>query len=392
MAQVQTPVIPLVSQMIAANPGTISLGQGMVHYGPPREVIERVQQMAGDPSVHRYHLVDGIDPLLEAIEGKLQTDNGIALDDQRDDPLGDQQRIVVTAGANMGFLNAIMAVANLGDQIIIQSPFYFNHAMAIGMIGCKAIVVPTDGSYQLNVGAIQRAITDRTRAVVTISPNNPTGTVYAPESLRGVNALCKSRGLFHISDEAYEYFTYDGIEHFSPASIPDAAAHTISLFSLSKAYGMAGWRLGYMLIPAQLEDAVRKIQDTNLICPPIICQRAGLAAMQVGPSYCQPKIAELQAVRDLVLEQLRQLGDRIEVPHPQGAFYVMARLHRSSENQIDDLQLVRKLVEQFGVAVMPGSTFGSTDPCSIRIAYGALEKDTVAQATERLVKGLSQLL
>src|SRR5205807_2755507 len=120
--------------------------------------------------------------------------------------------------------------------------------------------------------------------------NNPTGAVYSEESLRAINHLCAARGIYHVCDEAYEYFTYGSARHFSPASIPESERHTISLYTLSKAYGMAGWRIGYMVIPAHLEEAVKKIQDTNLICPPMLNQFAAVAALAEGRTWCEPRV------------------------------------------------------------------------------------------------------
>ena len=131
----------------------------------------------------------------------------------------------------------------------------------------------------------EAAITPRTRAIVTISPNNPSGAVYPKATLAAVNALCSERGIYHISDEAYEYFVYDGAEHFSPASLPGATEHTISLYSFSKAYGFASWRIGYMVIPEALTVAVRKAQDTILICPPVVSQHAALGALAAPADY-----------------------------------------------------------------------------------------------------------
>ena len=135
---------------------------------------------------------------------------------------------MVTAGANMAFMHAVLAITKPGDEVILPVPFYFNHDMAIQMAGCTTVPVATDGRYQLRLDLIRRAITDRTRAVVTISPNNPSGAVLSESSLRELNALCRDRGLYHLSDETYEYFTYGSARHVSPGSFADAAGHTIS--------------------------------------------------------------------------------------------------------------------------------------------------------------------
>ena len=266
--------------------------------------------------------------------------------------------------------------------------YYFNHEMAVTLAGCRAVAVATDDGYQPDPKAMEAAITDRTKAVVTISPNNPTGAVYDRQALEQINRLCGRHGLYHISDEAYEYFVYDGAEHFSPLSISGSSAHSIGLFSLSKSFGMAGWRCGYMLIPQHLEMAVKKIQDTNLICPPIMSQHAAMAALAEGRPWIRRRTEGFESVRDLVLEALAPLGDRIELPRPGGAFYALMRIKTDQK----DMDLVETLIREHRVAVMPGSTFGVTGGCSLRVAYGALDRRTVAEGIGRLVRGLESLI
>jgi aspartate/methionine/tyrosine aminotransferase len=378
--QVQAPMIPVVGEMIKRHPGTISLGQGVVHYGPPPSVAAAAARaVAEDPRVFKYGLAFGIDSLLEAVRAKLLSDNNVTV--------GPERRIAVTAGSNMGFLNAVLAIADPGDEIILLTPFYFNHEMAIDIASCRTVPVPTDDQYQPRLDRIEAAITACTRAVVTISPNNPTGAVYPESTLRAVNQLCKARGIYHIADEAYEYFTYCDARHFSPPSIPGSEPYTIGLYSLSKAYGMAGWRVGYMVLPAHLEEPVKKIQDTNLICPPILNQIAAEAALSAGRVWCREKIQPFAAVRDLVLRELARLGDRIKVPTPGGAFYALMRVDTNRR----DMDLVEALIKDYAVAVMPGSTFAAGEGCYLRIAYGALDTCTVAEGMGRLVKGLHTL-
>jgi len=380
MQSVQTPIIPIVGEWIRANPGTISLGQGVAWYGPPPEAAEYIQKFLADPQNHKYKLVQGIPELLEAIEKKLAAENDIRL--------GGDQRIVVTAGANMGFVNAVLAIADPGDEIILNLPYYFNHEMAITMADCKAVCVPTDESYQLQPDLIERAVTRRTRAVVTISPNNPSGGVYPEESLRQINEICRKHGLYHISDEAYEYFTYDGARHFSPGAVEGSSQHTISLFSLSKAYGFASWRIGWMIIPEPLFMAVRKIQDTVLICPPVISQWAAVGAMQAGRAYCEAKLRVTREVRRLVLQRLREVSDLVTVPRAEGAFYLLLRIRAD----LDPMRLAQRLIEEYKVAVIPGTTLGVRKQCLLRIGYGALEEETASEGVGRLVRGLRQIL
>ncbi len=380
MQAVQSPLISIVGELIRSNPGTISLGQGVVYYPPPPEAIAFLSKFLEEPENHKYKPVQGIAPLLSAIEAKLKAENGIEINGQN--------CIVVTAGSNMGFMNAILAITSPGDEIIIQTPYYFNHEMAITIASCRPVLVATDENYQLRPEAIAQAITEKTRAVVTISPNNPTGAVYSQEALREVNQICQARGIYHISDEAYEYFTYNGVKHVSPGALPQSSEYTISLYSLSKAYGFASWRIGYMVIPEHLLSEVMKIQDTILICPPVISQYAALGALQAGVGYCKEKISAIASVRQLVLDALKRLEGLCTIAPADGAFYFLLKVH----TKLDAFELVERLLREHRVAVMPGTTFGIDDGCYLRVAYGALQKETVAEGIERLVRGLQTIL
>ncbi|AFZ20028.1 pyridoxal phosphate-dependent aminotransferase [Allocoleopsis franciscana] len=380
MQAVQSPLIPIIGELIRNNPGTISLGQGVVYYGPPPEAIARLPEFLADPENHKYKLIQGIPPLVSAIAAKLQTDNAIEVDEQNS--------IVVTAGSNMGFMNAVLAITSPGDEIILQTPYYFNHEMAIVMASCRPVLVATDENYQLRPDAIAQAITERTRAVVTISPNNPTGVVYPAEALQEVNDICRNRGIYHISDEAYEYFTYNGVKHTSPGAFPHSQEHTISLYSLSKAYGFASWRIGYMVIPEHLLVPVKKIQDTIVICPPVISQYAALGALQVGANYCREKICAIASVRPLALDSLKRLEGLCTIAPADGAFYFLLKVH----TQLGAFELAQRLIQEHRVAVMPGTTFGMNKGCYLRIAYGALQKETAVEGIERLVRGIQSIL
>ena len=376
---VQTPIIPVVGELIRQHPGTISLGQGVVWYPPPPEAFDEIGTMLADPSQHKYQAVYGIPALLNQIETKLRDENGIDLTGSH---------IVVTAGGNMAFINALLAIADAGDEVILQTPYYFNHEMAITMANCNPVLVPTDENYQLQPKLIAEAITERTRAVVTISPNNPTGAVYPESALREVNELCRQRGIYHIHDEAYEYFTYGDAKHFSPGSIPGSNEYTISLYSLSKAYGFASWRIGFMVIPDHLFSAVNKIQDTILICPPVVSQFAAAGAMKVGAGYCRQKVEQLADVRQLVLTELDQLKDCAIIPPSDGAFYFFLKLNTN----LQPLALVEQLVKEHRVAAIPGSAFGMETGCYLRVAYGALQRETVTEGVGRLVNGIKTIL
>ena len=380
MDAVQTPIIPAIGALIRETPDTISLGQGVVHYGPPQAAIEAVRGALSDPSTHGYQNWAGIPELLDRISAKLHAENGI------DAARG--RRVMVTAGANMAFCHALDAITAPGDEIILNTPFYFNHEMAIGMADCRAVSVATDDTYQPRVDSLREAITDRTRAIVSVTPNNPSGAVYDEARLRAVDALCRERGVYHICDETYEYFTYGAARHFSTGSMSGAEKHTISIHSLSKAYGFAGWRIGYMAYPERLEGAMAKIQDTVLICPAIASQVAAAAAMAAGRAYCEPYVRELATIRDLVISELSALAPRVRVPTADGAFYCFLKV----DTAMDPMTLAERLIREYRVAVIPGMTFGMTDGCYLRVAYGALQKATVAEGIGRLVRGLREIL
>ncbi len=380
MDAVQAPIIPAMAAIAEETPGTISLGQGVVHYGPPQAAIEAVRRALVEPSTHEYQHGLGLPQLRERIATKLLAENRI--DARR------ERGLMVTAGANMAFCHAVQAITAPDDEIILNAPFYFNHEMAIQMADCAAVRVATDAGYRPRVDALRAAITERTRAIVTVTPNNPSGAVYGEALLRDLDALCRERGIYHLCDETYEYFTYGPARHFSAGSIPGAQEHTISIYSLSKAYGFAGWRIGYMAYPAHLEAAMAKIQDAVLICPAVASQVAAIAALDAGRSYCEPYVRELSEIREIVLAQLATLAPRVHAPVADGAFYCFLKVDTS----MDPMTIAERLIREHRVAVLPGFTFGMSDGCYFRIAYGALQKDTVTEGIGRLVGGLRAIL
>ncbi|MEM8488842.1 MAG: pyridoxal phosphate-dependent aminotransferase [Bacteroidota bacterium] len=379
MQRVQDPIIPHIASLIRENPGTISLGQGVVHYPPPAAAASHSAKIWEDPGNHLYAPVAGIQPLLTALKAKLNADNAVNLTSD--------QCLVVTAGGNMAFLNALFAITEPGDEVILFAPCYFNHEMAITMLGCKAVLVEVDENYQPDIAQLQAAITPKTRAIVTNSPNNPTGAVYAEPTLRHINGLCQKQGIYHINDEAYEYFIYGETPHFSPAAIAGAAAHTISIFSMSKSFGFAGWRIGYMVAPNALRTAIEKAQDTNLINATVASQFAALGALEEGASYPRSFLSGLAKVRQRVVGQLATLADKCTVPQTEGAFYLFLKIN----TDMHALTLAEQLIKQHKVAVIPGTAFGMEKACYLRIAYGALEKAKVEEGVRRLVAGIDKL-
>lgn len=377
---VQSPIIPLVEKLTRQHTGTISFGQGVASYAPPPQAFRKVQQRLADPSINRYGPVAGISELQQALEHKITIENGIEINSDN--------TIVVTAGSNMAFNTAILAITDPGDEVILPLPYYFNHEMSLVMERCKPVLVSTDENFHPVIDELEAAITRKTRAIVTISPNNPSGAVYTKEELTAINDLCKRHHIYHISDEAYENFCYDDHRHFSVASNPDTGDYTISLFSFSKGFGFAGWRIGYMVIPEHLLSAVKKIQDTILISPPVISQHAAIGALEASETFMQTNHKAMLKKREIVLNELSDLTCLKKTPVSEGAFYTLLNI----DTRTDDVELTRNLIERFRVATIPGSAFGIDQGCYLRLSYGALSDTDTANGLERLKKGMNSLL
>ncbi len=391
MARVIQPVIPRVTRLLGLNPRALSLAQGVAAWGPPaavREVLGQALALARtDPvaaaQLDRYGQGLGEPDLRQAVRTELEGVRQLDLDGST---------VMVTAGSNMAFHAVAQVICDPLDEVILPLPWYFNHAMAIQLAG--GVAVGVNAGFIPDPEALAAAITPRTRAIVTISPNNPSGVVLPAVVLEAINRLCARHGLFHISDEAYAEFVHGQVCHWSPGRAAGSGGHTISLYSLSKAYGMAGWRVGYAAVPSQLVESLAKVQDTNLICPPRLPQRAALAALEAGPAWCRPRIAQLGQRRRQLLDAVaaaRRGGlDAGLVAPPDGAFYGLLEC----ATPLGGLELMERLVRDHDVAVLPGESFGLVSTPGrqvLRISYGMLQEAELAEALHRLLNGLGRL-
>ena len=350
MAAVADPVIARVGALVRQRPGALSLAQGMVAWGPPPGVRQAVVAAleAADHRLDRYGPVQGEEPLLEAVRRELADVRGL--------DLGDSD-LLVTAGSNMAFSAIAQVLCDPGDEVLLPLPFYFNHAMAIRLAG--GVPVPVAAGLVPDPERLAAAITSRTRAIVTISPNNPSGVVTPPAVLAAINGLCERHGLLHVSDEAYADFVHGPVAHRGPGRLPGSGGHTVSLFSLSKAYGMAGWRVGYAAVPRQLMGALAKVQDTVLISPPQVSQGrrwppstpvppgAGPASWPwgIGAASCSRRWRRPGVTAELAWSCLGP---------PDGAFYGLLRF----SSRLGGLRVMERLVLEHGVAALPGESFG----------------------------------
>ncbi len=357
---------------------TISLGQGIPFFGPPEEAIAAATAALSDELYFKYTEDAGLPSLRGAISKKLDLENKIKVDSDTN--------VMVTAGGNQAFINAIMAITNLDDDILILSPYYFNTIMAVKLAGCNPITVDTDENYQPNPSTIFSQVTPRTRAIVTISPNNPSGAVYDEDALKQINEFCAKKGIYHISDEAYEHFIFDDANHISALSFDSEITHTISLYSFSKSYGMSGYRVGYMVYPSELHNELLKVQDTIGICPPGPSQAAAEAALKVGSKYPRKFLPTISQVRHMFVDELKAI-ENIYMPDTKGSFYFLLRLHTNKSSW----EIAKRLIEEFGLITIPGEVFGMGSP-SLRVSYGNLQVPQAKEGITRLVTGLDEIM
>jgi aspartate/methionine/tyrosine aminotransferase len=357
---------------------TISLAQGVPFFPPPSEALEVVRSALDEPSIHRYSPDAGLPELREALVGKLAGENGIDVE---------LQNVMATCGANQAFMNAILAIAEPGDEIILLRPYYFNHEMALRLAGIDPVFVDVDENYQPVPENVEKAISARTRAVVTVSPNNPTGAVYDGRRIGEINRLCWDDGIYHISDETYEYFTFNGAVHHSPGAWDQG--QTITLHSFSKAYGMPGWRIGYLSYPAELEEGLLKVQDTLVICPSVIGQRMALECLKIGQRYVDPFLRVMDQSRNVILASLTELTDILSVPRTWGGYYFYVRIDGS---ELSGTELAIRLIKEHDVAVVPGEPFGAGQECCLRLSYGNVRPDTAEEGMVRFAKGVREII
>jgi len=373
----EAPIVKLIADSNVPS-DIVDLGQGVPFYGPPKEAILAATRALDKESGFKYSPDAGIGSLREAIARKLASENGVEADPGKS--------IMVTAGANQAFVNAILCITRPGDYVLVLSPYYFNHVMGIELAGCKPIVVDADRNYQPLVERIGERITKRVKAIVLVSPNNPTGAVYAKDAIKEIGTLCAENDLYFITDETYEHFVYDDAQHVSALELDKGIEHTISLFSFSKSYGMSGYRIGYAVFPKHIYNEMLKVQDTLTICAPSPLQVAAEAAMKLGAAYPRQFIPRIEKVRRIFIERLSGL-ESAEMPVTKGSFYFLLRL----KTKKNDWDIAKKLIEKHGVITIPGGIFGTSQP-ALRVAYANVDERLAEEGISRLTRGLKEVL
>jgi aspartate aminotransferase len=328
--------------------------------GIPEELTPEHIKAAGIRAIQNDHTTytpaNGLPALREAICKKLADRNGIHLE---------PSQVTVVPGLTTGLLLLYLAILDPGDEIIVMDPSYPPYEALATAIGAEAMTVLTLPTFHPDVAAIEASITNRTRAIILNTPNNPTGTVYTKEDMIAVAKIAEKNGIWLISDEIYEHFVYEG-EHFSVGSM---YPNTITMNGFSKGYAMTGWRLGYIAGPQSVIDAINQLQQYTVFSSSSIAQHAAIEAMN------QPVTADYhkyQAKRELVVERLTAMG--LNVHGAQGAYYVFFQ----APFGLTDLEFVDKAADR-NVLLVPGRAFSSRHGY-VRLSYGA--------TMEQLKKGL----
>jgi len=335
--------------------GVISLGRGDPDLRTPPHIIEAAKQ-ALDEGYTGYSPWPGYLDLREAIAKKLVEENGIE---------ATAGEILVTVGAAEAVFLTMMAILDPGDEILVPEPRYTPYDMAVEMAGGKVLPVPTtfEGDFQIELQEVEKRITPATKALLVITPNNPTGQVLDQDRAAALAKLATQHDLVIISDELYEKIVFDGIRNPSIASLPGMKKRTITINGFSKTYCMTGWRVGYLHAPAQIVEAMIPLKYTITINAPSMCQRAALAALE-GPQDC---VNEFQGIynerRNAVTSALAKMG--IKHGPVQGAFYVFADISQTGMTSFDFCQ---RLLEEQKVLVFPGTAFGFYGEGGIRIS------------------------
>jgi aminotransferase len=334
---------------------------------PDFDTPEHIRQAAKDALDHgltAYTSNYGLPALRRAIANKLQADNSIQVDPDR--------QVIVTVGTNEAILLAMLASLDPGDEVLIPDPSWLHYFYCARLAGARPVSVPLheENGFQLDPDDLERLASPRTRMLVLNSPHNPTGALFSPATVQAVARFVERRGLLLISDEIYEKLIYSQAAasdqvHISPGANPAIAEQTITVNGFSKAYAMTGWRVGYAAASPELIDAMIRVHQYTTICATSFAQAGAVAALN-GPQDCvQSMLAEFSRRRAAIVEGIQRIPGLRLVP-PQGAFYAFVNikaLGASSE------AVARDLLEKAGVAVVPGSAFGEYGEGYIRISF-----------------------
>ena len=327
--------------------------------------------------VNQYSLSSGARAFRAAIADRFLARHGVPVDGDRD--------VTVCCGSTEAMLATILASIDPGDEVIVFEPAYENYGPGAIMAGATPVYVklsPPD--WRIDPDRLRQAFSNRTRAIVINTPTNPTGKVFTREELGLIAGMCQQWDALAIADEIYEHIVFDGKEHVAMASLPGMAERTVTISGLSKTYSVTGWRIGWAIAPPSLTPGIRKMHDFLTVAAPAPLQEAGVVAMRLPAAYYRDMAAQYQRLRDWLVGILEDRG--FVCYRPDGAYYVMADV--SGFGFDNDVAFARYLVEDVGVATIPGSSFYSrpADGASlVRFCFSKTD-DTIREAERRLQK------
>jgi len=373
------------AQLRARGIDVVSLTAGEPDFNTPEHVKEAAIRAIGENFTH-YTANPGIPDLITAIIEKFATKNGLVFS---------PSQILVSCGAKHSIFNALLAICNPGDEVIIPAPYWVSYPEMAKIADGVPVVVPTtrETGFKLTPEALGKAVTPRSKVLIINTPSNPTGSVYSRGELEALAPLIESSGLYVISDEIYEDILYDGLTHQSVAGIGGLADRVVTVSGVSKAYAMTGWRIGYMGGPGEVISAAAKVQSQSTSNANSIAQKAALAALTGPDDDVRRMVAEFRKRRDLFTAALREIPGMVLDP-PGGAFYLFPDVSaytgaRAGDTVITgDMNLSSYLLERAKVAVVPGTPFGS--PGHIRFSYACSVAD-ITEAASRLTSAFAEL-
>lgn len=352
--------------------GAVNLSQGFPDFDPPREILDRLAEVAGE-GPHQYSVTWGAQNFREALADKQSRLMGRNID-----PNGE---IVVTCGGTEAMMAAMMTVANPGDKVIVFSPFYENYGADAILSGAEPIYVPLHApDYRFDPDELEAAFRQKPKALILCNPSNPCGKVFTRAELDVIAALAEKYDAYVITDEVYEHIVYAPHRHTYFASLPGMWKRTLSCSSLSKTYSITGWRLGYVIAPPEIVDVVRKVHDFLTVGAAAPLQEAVVPGLRFGEEYYRDLQQKYTHKRDLFLRGLRDIG--LRHTEPQGAYYVMIDI--SEFGFASDLELCEQLAQKVGVGAVPGSSFFHEEENRFIRMHFAKKDETLCEALNRL--------
>jgi aspartate/methionine/tyrosine aminotransferase len=359
---------------LAIEHDAVNLAQGFPDFGAPEEIKRAAQDAIAD-DFNQYAITWGAKPFRNAIAEKYQKWYGLDYDPERE--------ITVCCGATEGMIAALLAVTNPGDEIIIFEPYYENYGPDALLCDAERKLVrlqPPDWAFDPD--ELRRVFTSKTKAIILNSPNNPTGKVFTRAELEVIANLCQEFNTLVITDEIYEHILYDGAAHIPIATLPGMRDRTVLVNSMSKTYSVTGWRVGFVLAAPDLTESIRKVHDFLTVGAAAPLQQAGVVALHLPDSYYEKLSVEYQKRRNLLSQLLEAAGFKCYRPH--GAYYIMTDI--SDFGFPDDVSFVRHMIENVGVAAVPGSSFFSDSSAGatlIRFCF-CKKYETLEKAGDRL--------